>query len=65
MFLLNEVCTNKLALYSELIIFIRYENNSYNFIYAKEHKLYVKLYILLIFCEIPYSSQERGFSTKI
>jgi len=31
-YLPNEVYTNKLTLYSELMIFIRYENNSYRFI---------------------------------
>ena len=46
MFLPSEVCTNKLVLYSELMIFIGYENNSYCFMYyiqAKQCKLYNKL----------------------
>jgi len=33
MFFINEICPNKLALYSELMIFIRYKYNSYYFIY--------------------------------
>jgi len=32
-YLPNEVCTNKLTLCSELMIFIGYKNNSYRFIY--------------------------------
>ena len=32
-FLSSEFCANKLALYFELMIFIRYKNNSYCFIY--------------------------------
>ena len=33
MFLLNEVCANKLSLHSELMIFIGYKNNHYCFMH--------------------------------
>jgi len=46
MFLPSEVCANKLVLHSKLMIFIRYKNNGYCFIYhiqENKYKLYDKL----------------------
>jgi len=41
MYLFNEVCTNKLVLCSELMIFIKYENNSYHFIcYVQQNVIF-------------------------
>ena len=41
MYLSNEVHTNKLVLYSELRIFIEYEDNGYCFIhYAQENVIF-------------------------
>ena len=39
MFLSNEVCTNKLVPYSKLMIFIRYEDNGYCFMYHTQENI--------------------------
>ena len=53
MFLPSQVYVNKLALHSELIIFIRYKNNKYHFIYHIQENI--------IFCSTHAIFDERLF----
>ena len=53
MFLPIEVCTNKLILHSELMIFIGYEDNGYYFIYHIQENI--------IFCSIHTIFNKRLF----
>ena len=47
MFLPSEVCANKLVLYSKLIIFIGYKNNSYCFMYyIQENIIFCSIYTI-------------------
>ena len=47
MFLPNKVCTNKLVLRSQLLIFIGYENNSYCFMcYIQENIIFFSIHII-------------------
>ena len=55
MYLLTEVCANKLALYSELMIFIGYKDNGYYFIYYTQENF--------IFCS-TYAIFDKEFFSK-
>ena len=52
-YLPNEVCTNKLTLHSELMIFIGYEDNGYRFIRHTQNNI--------IFCSIQAIFDKRNF----
>jgi len=69
MYLFNEVYANKFTLCSELIIFIRYKNNGYYFIYytkyyTKYTDSYVKEYKLLDKISLEIKLSVSGPSDK-